>query len=38
MLHEHIPNWPSQRLRLLLEEFAALLAEHKLYKRMFVIL
>ena len=38
MLYEHIPNWPTQRLRPLIDEFAAMLAEHKLYKRMFAIL
>ena len=38
MLYEHIPNWPAQRLRPLIDEFAALLAEHQLYKRMFAIL
>ena len=38
MLYEHIPNWPTQRLRPLLDEFAALLDEHKLYKRMFAVL
>ena len=38
MLYEHIPNWPTQRLQPLLEEFAALLDEHTLYKRMFAVL
>ena len=38
MLYEHIPNWPPQRLRPLLDEFAALLDEHRLYKRMFAVL
>ena len=38
MLYEHIPNWPAQRLRPLLDEFATLLADHSLYKRMFAIL
>ena len=38
MLYEHIPNWPPERLRPLLDEFAAVLAEHRLYKRMFAIL
>ena len=37
MLYEHIPNWPPERLRPLLDEFAAMLAEHRLYKRMFAI-
>ena len=36
--YEHLPNWPTQRLRPLLDEFALLLAEHRLYKRMFAIL
>ena len=38
MLYEYIPNWPTQRLRPLLDEFAALLDEHRLYKRMFAVL
>ena len=38
MLYEHIPNWPTQRLRPLLDEFVAMLDEHGLYKRMFAIL
>ena len=38
MLYEHIPNWPTQRLRPLLDEFAASPAEHRLYKSMFAIL
>ena len=38
MLYEHIPNWPTQRLRPLLDEFSAMLAEHRLYKRMFAVL
>ena len=38
LLYEHIPNWPTERLRPLLDEFAALLAEHRLYKRMFAVL
>ena len=38
MLYEHIPNWPPERLRPLTEQFAAMLDEHKLYKRMFAIL
>ena len=38
MLYEHIPNWPTQRLRPLLDEFSAILAEHRLYKRMFAVL
>ena len=38
MLYEHIPNWSTQRLRPLLDEFSAMLAEHGLYKRMFAVL
>ena len=38
MLYDHIPNWPPERLRPLLDQFAAMLAEHRLYKRMFAIL
>ena len=29
-----ISNWPAQRLPPLLDEFATLLAEHRLYRRM----
>ena len=38
MLYEHIPNWPTERLRPLLDEFATMLAQHRLYKRMFAVL
>jgi len=38
MLCEHIPNWPTQRVRPLLDEFARLLDERRLYKRMFAVL
>ena len=38
MLYERIPNWPTQRLRPLLDEFDVMLAEYWLYKRMFAIL
>ena len=38
LLYEHIPNWSAQRLRPLLEEFVAILAEHKVHKRMFAVL
>ena len=36
--YEHIPNRPPERLRPLLDQFAAMLVEHRLYKRMFAIL
>ena len=29
LLYEHIPNWPTERLGPLLDEFAAMLAEHQ---------
>ena len=38
MPYEHIPNWPTKRLRPLLDELAALLDAHTLYKRVFAIL
>ena len=38
LFYEHIPNWPPQRLRPLLDQFAAMLAKHRLYKIMFAIL
>ena len=38
MLYEHIPNWPEERLRPLLEKFAQMLMEHSVYKEIFAII
>jgi len=38
MLYENTPNWPTQRLRPLLDEFAKLLDDWTLYKRMLAVL
>ena len=38
MLYEHIPNWPEERLRPLLEKFAEMLMEHRVYKEVFAII
>jgi hypothetical protein len=32
MLYEHIPNWPEERLRPLLEKFAEMLNEHRVFR------
>ena len=38
MLYEHIPNWPEERLRPLLEKFAQMLMEYRVYKKIFAII
>ena len=35
MLYEHIPNWPEHRLRPLMEKFAQVLIEQRLYREVF---
>ena len=35
MLYEHIPNWPEQRLRPLVEKFAQMLMEQRVYREIF---
>lgn len=38
MLYDHIPNWPDERLRPLLEKFAELLHEQRLFRDAFGII
>lgn len=38
MLYEHIPNWPEERLRPLLEKFTELLHEQRLFRDIFAII
>jgi hypothetical protein len=38
MLYDHIPNWPEERLRPLLEKFAEMLAEQRLFRDAFGII
>ncbi len=38
MLYDHIPNWPEERLRPLLEKFANLLQEQRLFRDAFGII
>ena len=35
MLYEHIPNWPEYRLRPLVEKFAQMLMEQRVYREIF---
>ena len=38
MLYEHIPNWPEHRLRPLMEKFAQLLMEQRVYREVFAVI
>jgi len=38
MLYDHIPNWPEERLRPLLEKFAELLDEQRLFRDVFGVI
>lgn len=38
MLYEHIPNWPEHRLRPLLEKFAEMLVEQRLFRGAFGVI
>ena len=38
MLYDHIPNWPEERLRPLLEKFAAMLDEQPLLRDTFAVI
>ena len=38
MLYEHIPNWPEHRLRPLVEEFAQMLMEQRVYREIFGVI
>jgi hypothetical protein len=38
MLYEHIPNWPEHRLRPLLEKFAEMLMEQRLFRGAFGVI
>ena len=38
MLYEHIPNWPEHRLRPLMERFAQLLMEQRVYREVFAVI
>ena len=38
MLYQHIPNWPEHRLRPLVEQFAHMLIEQRVYREIFGII
>ena len=38
MLYEHIPNWPEHRLRPLIEKFAQMLMEQRVYREIFGVI
>ena len=38
MLYDHIPNWPEERLRLLVEKFGQLLDEQRLFRDLFGVI
>jgi len=38
MLYDHIPTWPEERLRPLLEKFAAMLHEHRVFRGLFGVI
>ena len=38
MLYEHIPNWSDERLRPLLERFAEMLAQQRIYRDVFGVI
>ena len=38
MLYEHIPNWPDHRLRPLMEKFAQMLTEQRVYREVFAVI
>ena len=38
MLYEHIPNWPEHRLRPLIEKFAQMLTEQRVYREIFGVI
>ena len=38
MLYEHIPNWPEERLRPLMERFGELLMEQRIYRGIFGVI
>jgi hypothetical protein len=38
MLYDHIPNWPEERLRPLLEKFAEMLNEQRLFRDVFGVI
>ena len=38
MLYEHIPNWPDHRLRPLMEKFAHMLTEQRVYREVFGVM
>ena len=38
MLYGHIPNWPDERLRPLLEQFEELLLEQRVFRNVFGII
>ena len=38
MLYQHIPNWPEHRLRPLVENFAQMLIEQRVYREIFGVI
>ena len=38
MLYEHIPDWPGHRLRPLMEKFAQLLMEQRVYREVSAVI
>ena len=38
MLYEHIPNWPDERLRPLMERFGEMLQEQRIYREVFGVI
>ena len=38
MLYQHIPNWPEHRLRPLVEQFAHMLLEQRVYREIFGVI
>ena len=38
MLYQHIPNWPEHRLRPLVEKFAHMLIEQRMYREIFGVI
>ena len=38
MLYEHIPNWPDERVRPLMERFSEMLMEQRVFKEIFGVI
>ena len=38
MLYDHIPNWPDERVRPLMERFLEMLMEQRIFKEIFGVI